>query len=186
VANNRQAHAADTPRSDLDTLLAAWIEAGPRPNLPVEKTAKGAVIRLPVIRKGVTIGYRTEPVGDYRPMTESHHLALIRELQRALALSEGEDSYRIARLALSVGAGAQLPDSLVGKRVREGGGKGVQNRSAEERDERARRDNAIRKAVSARRTAHQGESFRHVCGLIAPNHRLSAKQVGRVCADLKW
>jgi hypothetical protein len=94
------------PRKEVEELLTA-LDGAPLLDLPADNHGAETLRRIPVIHQGKAIGHVIEQAGDYRPAAESHHHNRVRELRRAL--SEGADPYRIAWLALEVGAGTALP-----------------------------------------------------------------------------
>lgn len=177
-------------RSDLEALLSDWESQSL--NLPRPETAKGATRRIPVwysqlalekisAEKGKVVPYVEELIPDYRPIAEQFQRSRIRELKRALEAND--DPYWIAWVALEVGAGTVLGETLVGRRVRAGGSKG---RRARRDVERAGRNARICKAVQELHAKNKKTSWTNACDRVAADHGLTRKQIQRISLNVRW
>jgi hypothetical protein len=177
----------------LLALLDDWMSS-PR-KLPDPRLPKGATRKIPVFysqsaieqikaEKGTIVPYVEEPVPDYRLMEESHYQDRLRELRRALEAND--DPYWIAWVALEIGAGSVLPESIIGRRLRESADNARRRRAEENRDSLPKRNARIRQLVQSFHERHKRRSFTNACNEVGQDQHLTGKQVQRICADMKW
>ncbi|MBA3342657.1 MAG: hypothetical protein H0T48_12595 [Gemmatimonadaceae bacterium] len=110
----------DDMREHLEKLLDD-LEADPLP-IPVTRHPSEARLRVPVVWNGKIIGHVNDPIPDLRQDEVKAHRNRIRALRKALA--EGDEPWRIAWLALSVGAGTATPATREREIKRQGSSSG--------------------------------------------------------------